>query len=151
MVDPVAGVANRRYLDRALADEVARARRMSYTLGLMLVEIGDLRVYAEACGHPAGDEALLLAADQVCRTVRATDIVSRYEEDVFAVILPGTPGSGARSVGEKVRRAMVRDLPPELTVFVGAAVSPGQRATARALLETADAALKGRHATAPAR
>src|SRR6185436_14026155 len=56
--DDLTGIANRRYFERALADEWNRARRREHPLALILVDLDHFKDLNDRRGHPAGDDCL---------------------------------------------------------------------------------------------
>ena len=137
-VDPLTGIANRRHFDQALAEELARADRLGYPLGLLLVDVDHFKASNDAHGHPAGDAVLRDVAKVLRQTVRTVDLVARYGGEEFAVLLPGTDASGARAAAEKARRA-VAAATPGVTISIGGTAGSGLDPTA--LVAAADAAL----------
>jgi diguanylate cyclase (GGDEF)-like protein len=105
--DPLTGLANRRYFDEYLADQIAVARRHKRELGLIICDVDSFKAYNDDYGHQAGDEALRrvgLALQSCCR--RPGDLAVRYGGEEFAMILPETGLSGALNVAETLRCAV---------------------------------------------
>ena len=61
--------------------------------------------FTRANGTLKSDEAITGLVDAIRKTVRHTDIVTRYDADTFALILPYTGGTVA-VVAERLRVAM---------------------------------------------
>jgi diguanylate cyclase (GGDEF)-like protein len=100
-------LANRRYFDTFLADEMARARRSKQELSLALCDVDFFKAYNDRYGHQAGDECLKQVAkamQSACR--RPADLAARYGGEEFALVLPETNLAGAAQVGEIVRQAV---------------------------------------------
>lgn len=124
-VDALTGLANRRSLDLALKNEWARAQRSLQPLSLLMIDIDHFKSFNDRFGHPLGDQALRLVAQNIADCVgRPTDLAARYGGEEFAVILPGTDTAGASLLAEKIR-ASVEALPAiaehvaSLTVSIG--------------------------------
>lgn len=124
-VDPLTGLANRRSLDLALKNEWARAQRSLQPLSLLMIDIDHFKSFNDRFGHPLGDEALRLVAQNIAACVgRPTDLAARYGGEEFTVILPGTDTAGASLMAEKIR-ASIEALPAvtehavPLTVSIG--------------------------------
>lgn len=148
-LDGLTGVANRRALNERLRAEWFRARRGSYPLALLLVDIDYFKAFNDRFGHLAGDDALKNVARALMETARRPgDLVARYGGEEFAVLLPHTDVPGAALVAESLRRAVnhfSRRSAPEgasLTVSVGVASwIPDGRAAPLDLLAATDQAL----------
>lgn len=108
--DGLTGLANRRRLDQALPDEIARARRNGKTLGLIMLDIDHFKGYNDLYGHPAGDACIKAVgrAIQMCAG-RAGDLAVRYGGEEFLVLLPETDAQGSQRIAAHILQA-VRDL-----------------------------------------
>ncbi len=147
VTDDLTGVANRRRFDQALEEEIARARRLGYPVGLLLIDVDEFKKFNDRYGHQVGDRILRAVAQTLSSNVRQTDLVARYGGEEFTVILPGTPVSGLSPIGEKLRQA-VRSLRleglatlPEVTLSIGATAAAPPYLSAELLIRDADAAM----------
>lgn len=107
ITDSLTGLANRRYFDEALRTEFYRMKRSGSTLSLIMLDVDYFKNFNDRYGHLAGDECLRLVGTTL-RTIvgRAPDIVARYGGEEFVVILPETDKNGAKSLGERIRKAV---------------------------------------------
>ena len=88
-IDDLTGVARREAAEAALEKEINRARRLPHgTLALGLVDITGLRELNESAGQAAGDRLLQALADALRHGVRSYDVVARWGDDEFMVIIP---------------------------------------------------------------
>src|SRR5207249_11601610 len=67
-MDPLTQLANRRYFEERLLEEVQRANRHESPLSLVMLDLDDFKKINDQYGHPAGDEALRITA----RIIRQT-------------------------------------------------------------------------------
>jgi diguanylate cyclase (GGDEF)-like protein len=89
LVDPVTRLFNRRALDQMLGKEVLRAKRIGNSLSLLLLNLsgfGDAR----GEGSYEGDNLLEEVAQIMTATFRGADMVFRYAETEFLVVMPDT-------------------------------------------------------------
>jgi diguanylate cyclase (GGDEF)-like protein len=128
-LDPLTGALNRPAFIQGFEREVARTRRRKDSrFGILLVNVDHFRRVNDACGHMAGDRLLAAIAEISRPAIRKYDLIGRLEGDVFAILLPGTPGEAAAGMAERIRReieqqASVRAaLKNPVTVSVGVAV-----------------------------
>src|SRR5262249_50448338 len=130
--DPLTGLANRRRLRGAFADELNRAARYDTPLSLLLVDLDRLKDINDRHGHADGDRALQLVAEALRRTCRATDLAARYGGDEVVVLAVNTSATEARVLAlrlrDRVRRLSLRagrwtkaSEPINHTVSIGAA------------------------------
>ncbi|MBV9889408.1 MAG: GGDEF domain-containing protein [Rhizobacter sp.] len=106
--DGLTNVANRRAMEEAIADELARCRRYGGGFALALVDIDHFKLLNDSRGHGTGDSALRALADALRSRARATDIVGRLGGDEFAVLMRGDMSEEeAISTCESMRAAVV--------------------------------------------
>jgi len=105
-VDFLTRLANRRAFEQRLSEELERVRRYGGTFSLILMDIDEFKKVNDEFGHPAGDRVLKFIASVLSEKVRATDFVSRYGGEEFAVLLPETSVDRARVVAEKIRKTL---------------------------------------------
>lgn len=105
--DALTGLANRRAFDETLSREWARAVRDDGELSLILLDVDHFKLFNDRYGHHAGDGCLRDVAAAVREVIRRPgDLAARYGGEEMAVILPGTPASGAATVAEALRAAI---------------------------------------------
>lgn len=149
VTDALTKVHNRRYFDETLKKEYDRSARGSGPLALLLVDIDYFKKINDSVGHLGGDECLKLVAAALLACVgRSTDLVARYGGEEFAVVLPGTDGTQAMEVAERIRRAVEdvhfiyrgRRVPVSVSLGVVACVAEANRPVAE-FIRDADQAL----------
>jgi diguanylate cyclase (GGDEF)-like protein len=145
--DSLTNLANRRALDERIDDEVDHARRLGTNVGFVIADIDDFKSINDSYGHQTGDEVLRRVARVFSEAVRELDLPGRYGGEEIALVLPGTNLTGARALGEKIRKALeelVVSAPDgtsfQVTASFGAACFPAQPSV-EALVAAADAAL----------
>jgi diguanylate cyclase (GGDEF)-like protein len=104
--DPVTRVGNRRHLEECLSHEVERAAKAKMPLSLLMLDVDNLKKLNDAGGHGAGDSALSLVGEVLNSTCRSRDVAARFGGDEFAVLLPRTRASEARTVAERIRTVL---------------------------------------------
>ena len=98
------GVLTRDGFDERLLREWERARRAQAPLSLLLIDIDFFRAYVDSGRAPQGDDGLKKIAEALGRALfRPTDVLARYGDDEFAVLLPAVHEEGARVVAARVR------------------------------------------------
>jgi len=102
VTDGLTGIPNRRYFDEVLEQSWRRCVRDRSPLSLCLTDIDFFKNYNDAFGHLRGDECLKRVAALLSSCFRRPgDLVARFGGDEFAIILPTTPGAGARAVADQ--------------------------------------------------
>jgi diguanylate cyclase (GGDEF)-like protein len=105
-VDPLTGLANRRYLHSRVQAEIERALRLQQPLGMVLLDIDDFKRVNDTWGHVEGDHVLREVGQLLVENVRIFDVCTRYGGEEFAVVMPGATEAIVRQVAERVRRSV---------------------------------------------
>jgi len=108
--DQLTQLLNRRGLARAFETEMARADRHGRPLCLAVLDVDDFKHLNDRLGHQAGDLALVHLARIVRRSIRPTDVISRYGGEEFVIVLPETPLEAAISVMARVQRELTKRI-----------------------------------------
>lgn len=105
--DGLTGLANRRFFDEYLAEQVAIAKRFKRPLALVICDVDHFKDFNDNYGHQLGDECLkkIAAVLKVC-CHRPADMVARYGGEEFALILPETDLKAATHMAETIRSAV---------------------------------------------
>ncbi len=153
MTDALTGLANRRYFDERLREEVMRAVRYGAPVACLFIDVDSFKRINDTYGHHTGDRALTAVAACVRQQVRLGDTVSRYGGEEFAALLQGDRAD-ALIVAERVRQAVERlELQDDrgeriaLTVSIGVAArtmtggTTEAAASCHAMMEEADRAM----------
>ena len=146
--DPLTGLHNRRYLEDSLIRELARAKRKTQPLSIILLDIDHFKRVNDTFGHGAGDMVLRRLGLVLQAYVRESDIACRVGGEEFSVLLPEGPLQIATQRAEDIRKA-VNELTLEheekdlgtVTVSAGVATFPDHGTTADALIRAADQVL----------
>ena len=152
LMDPLTGVANRRFFERRLGEEVERWFRRGEPLTAMLVDVDHFKSVNDRFGHQIGDRVLQEVAGLLGRDLRAADVLARYGGEEFVLLLPNASPAQATAIAQRVCAHVARhrfhdgDPPLSVTVSVGVACLNADSeldgdAPAAWLLQQADAAL----------
>jgi len=123
ITDGMTSLYNHRYFQERLKEEFERADRYKRPLSVVMMDIDFFKHYNDAHGHPQGDELLKSFSAILKKTIRESDIASRYGGEEFVVIMPETGGELAFASAERVRKAI------EANDFQGGETQPGGRVT----------------------
>lgn len=89
-IDPETGIYSDRYFNSRLVEEVHRVCSEDSVLSVILIEMTGLEAVRSFFGADSVTELLIDAGDILRGTVRGLDIVCRWEEFGFGLILPST-------------------------------------------------------------
>jgi len=144
--DSLTGVLNRRAIRDVLRRELARCRRESHTLGVIVADVDHFKKVNDHYGHGAGDAALVAVVQRISVTLRTYDIIGRYGGEEFLIIAPGCDLELTQKLAERIRAAVcdeLIDLGQEsvtITVSLGATLGTAE-SDPEFLVEMADAAM----------
>jgi diguanylate cyclase (GGDEF)-like protein len=148
LLDPLTGVWNRRYVERALREQVKRHGRFGRSFALLMIDIDGFKSVNDTHGHPAGDAVLLGVVGALGHSIRSDlDVLARLGGEEFLVVLPETDLFGARVAAEKLRNLVARTTfefegqAISITISIGVAACPEHGLDALRLMASADAAL----------
>jgi diguanylate cyclase (GGDEF)-like protein len=146
--DKRAGVLTHDAFREAAAAALRGSQRRGEPAALVLVDIDGFRALNGRRGAAAGDEALASVGARLRELVRGGDVVGRTGADELAVVMPGSPLSGARGVAERLVAVLEHSGPVTVSAGIaadhGAAQLDGLLADAAEVLERARQAGGGR-------
>ncbi len=106
LTDMLTQVANRRFFDRRLREEVSQWLRRGGELSCLLVDLDHFKQINDQHGHPAGDHVLQAAARALSKGLRDSDVLARYGGEEFVLLLPATGTQRAAEIAERLRAAV---------------------------------------------
>jgi diguanylate cyclase (GGDEF)-like protein len=135
-IDDLTGLLNRRGW-RVTADrELARAAREGRQVGLLVLDLDNLKEINDTRGHDEGDRVLIETAERMRSALRAGDVLARLGGDEFGALLLDT--SNGQGVGAVDR---LREMTPELGSFSAGVATWDGAEPLDELLRRADVAL----------
>jgi len=85
--DALTGLANRTLFFDRLNQAIKMAKRGSYMLALLYIDLDGFKLINDTFGHYVGDEVLKVTANRLMVCVRESDTLARIGGDEFTVIL----------------------------------------------------------------
>ncbi len=112
-LDNITGVYNRRYFTRCVEDELAQNPEDVLSIGIVeLIGISDL---IETFPVASLQKVFHIVTETLRKELRGNDIVGRWNENSFIIMLPNTPGAAANRIFERIFQALSQ--PVELGQF----------------------------------
>lgn len=106
-IDEVTGLANTLHFEKQFFIEWRRTIRYELPLSLILLNVDFLEDFMEEYGQERGEDCLKKVATELSADLnRPTDLVARFGEIQFAVLLPDTDLEGALKVANNLRKAV---------------------------------------------
>jgi diguanylate cyclase (GGDEF)-like protein len=150
-LDDLTHLYNTRYLDMALARELAKGQPFT----VLFLDLDRFKLVNDAHGHLVGSQLLVEVARVLRSCVRDEDVVVRYGGDEYVVVLVGIDSGGGLKVAERIRRAveghcfLSREAAPvRVTASIGLASFPEHAQSKAEILDLADRAMyRGKRST----
>jgi len=102
--DELTGLYNRKYLHHRLDAEISRAKRYGTNLSCLLLDIDYFKIVNDMYGYDWGDILLRKIAQMLSALVRKEDVLTRYGDEEFIIILPETTEQQAMIFAERFRK-----------------------------------------------
>ena len=102
--DELTELHNRKYLQERLEEEISRSKRYGTKLSCILFDLDYFKVVNDMYGYEWGDILLKKIANKLNAMARKEDIVTRYGDEEFLLVLPNTSEENAFLFGERFRR-----------------------------------------------
>jgi diguanylate cyclase (GGDEF)-like protein len=147
--DALTGLYNATHFREALTAEITRSALHDGTFSLLLVQVDAFQDYRTLNGERAAETLLCQLAEIITKRLRGSDLVCRYDDERFALLLPETPGDGAghfrRSLQQRIKETSLPGAEPtsngRITVHMGITTYQDDGSDSAALLDHAEAAL----------
>lgn len=120
--DRLTQLYNRRKIEEEFSREINRSRRYQHPFVIMLFDIDFFKKINDTYGHPAGDAVLKDIARLMQKTLRSTDIISRWGGEEFLVLLPELKLDDAIILAEKLRAIVANhrfSINSQVTISIG--------------------------------
>jgi diguanylate cyclase (GGDEF)-like protein len=146
-LDALTQLPGRAPLFERFVHAMASARRHGTRLALLFLDLDNFKQINDTLGHVVGDSVLKLVAEHLASAVRETDMVCRYGDDEFLVLLDDvSQGSDAMLIADKIIQALagphhVGDTMVRLTASIGLCLYPDDGDGVHALVDRAEAAM----------
>ncbi len=143
--DPLTGVLNHRAFQDALEVELRRARRESWSVAIVAVDVDGFRELNDRAGHAHGDALLVTLAHGLSENLRPGDLCGRIGGDEFMLALSRCDIRGAQDAINRLRegieaRALAADV-GVVSFSAGIAEFPRHSVGRAELMRFADGAL----------
>jgi PAS domain S-box/diguanylate cyclase (GGDEF) domain len=144
--DDLTGLHNRRSLESYLSERIAHLGKTSRPLALIYVDVDQLKVINDTCGHRAGDELLKKLVQAINESDTKFDFFARLGGDEFALVKNDTSEKEAVELAEILRNAAEdfsfqwKGQTFRQTISIGIALTSGKLHSLSDIFSAADAA-----------
>lgn len=143
--DALTDLPNRPFLMERLEEITRRTAVNDHSYAVLLLDFDRFKRVNDSAGHNFGDAALVALARRLSEALRDDDIVARFGDDEFVIVLDGVDAQQAVTIAERLGELVARPIAlgagqVSITASIGVAIgAPG--VTADELLQNADAAM----------
>jgi diguanylate cyclase (GGDEF)-like protein len=142
--DALTGLLNGPGFHERLAGEINRSNRSDIPLTVAFLDCDKFKAINDTLGHVKGDEVLRTIASTLRTSTRNYDVLARMGGDEFAVLLPETGPSSARTVVGRLQANLAAAMSLgawPIRFSIGAATFPAPSGTPEELIRAADEAM----------
>jgi diguanylate cyclase (GGDEF)-like protein len=147
--DKLTSAYNKRYFERLLSEEFAKAVKSRKILALMMLDLDHFKNVNDTFGHDFGDKVLSSVSKSIRNVLRPYDYFIRYGGEEFAVIIADTNMAQAKEIAERIRSAvenspilnMEKNLKVKITISIGLTCLSDLATGVKDLINSADKAL----------
>lgn len=124
--DTTTGLLNQRRFREELDREHGRSTRAWDSYAIVRLDVDGMGNINDEFGVSVGDLILEQVAGRLKKCLREYDVLARLEDDEFAVMLPGADAVAARTVADRIVKAMAggpfEEMGRNVTLSIGAAL-----------------------------
>jgi diguanylate cyclase (GGDEF)-like protein/PAS domain S-box-containing protein len=124
-IDPLTGLANRRYVDIGLSTRFEEIIRYGWQFGVIMMDIDRFKSVNDRYGHDVGDKVLQVVAKTLLNSSRSSDTVGRWGGEEFVAVLSNITALRLRTCAERYRMLVERSSLPTETGPIRLTISAG--------------------------
>ncbi|HOW27931.1 MAG TPA: sensor domain-containing diguanylate cyclase [Elusimicrobiota bacterium] len=142
--DGLTRVLTRRAFEEKFAEELLRAGRYRYPVGVVMVDVDHFKKVNDTHGHAVGDQVLQMVTRILKARLRPVDTVGRYGGEEFIALLPQLGHVEVKGIVEGIRQVISQEPCSSssgtfhITLSAGVASYPEDATTTPQLIRTAD-------------
>jgi diguanylate cyclase (GGDEF)-like protein len=103
LMDQITNTYNRHYMEKRISEELKRMQRFKRSIAFILVHLDNLKSINVHYGYSFGNSVLKDVAEALRTELREFDLLARFNEDSFLILLPETGEQGAKTAASRIR------------------------------------------------
>ncbi|WP_456488342.1 EAL domain-containing protein [Caminibacter pacificus] len=145
--DPLTGLYNRSYVLNTFNEIASRVKRNGKKAVIAFIDLDQFKEINDSLGHDYGDLLLIKIAQRIKKTVRRSDVVSRFGGDEFVLILDEVEKPEniisliQRLLNNIKQKVILNDKEVSTTASIGLSVYPDDSEDINKLITYADTAM----------
>lgn len=106
ITDALTKLYNRAHFDDIISSITKHQRKSDIDFALIISDIDHFKSINDTYGHQIGDEALIVIANSLKKSLREDDIIARWGGEEFVIMLKNVTIEEAKMIAEKLRQAV---------------------------------------------
>jgi len=145
--DHLTGLMNRSLFTTKTSELIIKHKQEDKLMAIIFLDLDRFKLVNDSYGHEAGDLLLKIVAERLSRSIRETDIISRFGGDEFVIALTDVKShqiieSLARKIQQNLSRPFVfLEKEMHVNASIGISVLPSGGDTISNLIKNADIAM----------
>ncbi len=145
--DSLTGIPNRTLFYDRLHMALARAKRNSSSMAVLIMDIDRFKLINDSLGHDAGDMLLIMVSQRIQTVIQEADMISRIGGDEFNLLIEDVnspedvAGVAERIINEMEKPFLLKEKVIPVEISIGIALVPHDDTTMEGLLRKADSAM----------
>ncbi len=103
-MDSVTGIYNLEFLIGFLQQQLLFSARLKLPTGLLFIDLDNFSQLSNIANADIVNQILLMIAQKLALSIRASDLLARYGFDQFVVVVPNTDVNGTKILAQKLRQ-----------------------------------------------
>ncbi|NLD45664.1 MAG: diguanylate cyclase [Clostridiaceae bacterium] len=149
IIDELTDAYNQRFFHMIIDSEIEKARKSQLSVGLIMLDIDNFKMYNDIYGHDCGDTILKCTSSILKRVIGGKGYICRYGGDEFAAIFTNTDLKSLERLANNIREEFEankcdyfrKDLCEKVTLSIGLSEYPNMSKSKNELIYQADMAL----------
>lgn len=143
LLDPLTGLANRRYIEMVINSRLNEVKRYGWLFGIISMGTDNFSSITRLYGGDVGEKVLKMVAKNLVNSSRPFDMIGRYEDEKFVAVITNVNENNLYTVATRFLGLVEQSSFPigskivRITLSAGAVVADPEDATA-SLLARAD-------------
>ncbi|ACB52135.1 hypothetical protein cce_2787 [Crocosphaera subtropica ATCC 51142] len=142
--DALTKLPNKILLKEYLLNSLKNAKQYHTSMGVLLLDINHFKTINKNWGYPVGDKILVEVAQRLKSSLRDSDIVARWGDDEFIILLPKmSHGDDIEKITQRILKNVSKSLEISKTLLyleysLGCAIYPQDGESSNILLRKAE-------------
>jgi diguanylate cyclase (GGDEF)-like protein/PAS domain S-box-containing protein len=124
-VDQLTGLANRVFTEITLRARLEETERYGWPFGVLFADVDGFKAVNDRYGHALGDRVLTMVARNFASNLRAFDLVGRWGDDEFLVLVVNVDEMKLHTLAERFRTLVATSAVPSPAGEIGVTISVG--------------------------